>query len=131
VNFGALTLPLGPAYDPFRDAIAPAVERDPCDSIDDVMLDVESGKAQAWVATEGTAIRGACVTQILGGSKAKQCFIRHCAGEGASEWVDFVGVIENWARLEGCDSIELIGREGWQRLLGWERPAVVLRKGLN
>lgn len=131
MKFGALTLPLGAAREPFADVIAASVARDHCDTLDDVLRQIEDGHAVAWVASEDDKIVGAVVTEILEGGKARQCFIRHCAGDRLDDWLEFLAVIERWAEAEGCQSIELIGRPGWERRLGWEKSAVVLRKGLN
>lgn len=130
MEFGGLTVPLGPVEPQVREAIAPSVARDPCESLDDVMRDIAEGKAIAWAITEGAALRGVVVTQVLEGSAGKQCFIRHCSGTDIRHWLHFLAVIEDWARSEGCATIELIGRPGWERLLGWHRQAVLLRKAL-
>lgn len=130
MNFGGLTVPLGDLEPVVRQMLAPSVERDPCESLDDVIADIENGQAIAWLISDGAVVRGVVVTQVLEGSKAKQCFVRHCAGEGIRDWLHFLDTIETWARSIGCETIELIGREGWQRLLGWSRQAVLLRKVL-
>jgi hypothetical protein len=40
--------------------------------------------------------------------------------------------IESWARTMGCYAIEIVGREGWQRVLpDYKRTAVVLEKPLQ
>jgi hypothetical protein len=131
MQFGGLSVPLGDLEPIVRQMLAPSVERDPCESLDDVIADIESGQAIAWLISDGASVRGVVVTQILEGSKAKQLFIRHVAGEGVADWLHFLETIETWARSIGCQTIELIGREGWERLLGWNRQAVLLRKDLR
>lgn len=131
MNFGVLTVPLGNVEPMVRQTLAASVQKDPCESLDDVIAAVEDGRALCWAISDEVALRGVVVTEIVEGSKARQCFIRHCAGEGIRDWLHFLNVIEAWAASDGCDTIELIGREGWERLLGWERKAVLLRKDLH
>jgi hypothetical protein len=133
--FGALRPPLLHVYRPVAACLAASVARDPMESLDDVMNGIELGNLVAWVASDGATLHSVTVVEILEGGKARQCFIRHCAkadgGSPLSEWLDFLPVIENWAISQGCETIELIGREGWARVLpGFEKQAVVLRKPL-
>lgn len=128
--FGALQAPLGPLAAIVEAILAPSVATNPLEDLDDVMAEIDGGQAQAWAVTDGDTIRAIVVTKTFASPGHRQCFIAHCAGEGVQEWIGYLGVIEEWARLQGCDSIELYGRPGWQRLLGWDRPAIVLRKAL-
>lgn len=129
--FGALQIPLGDAVEKaFRAVIAASVDTDPCEDLDDLMHDIETGNAVAWVATEGLMIKGAAVTQVLEGSKAKQCFIRHCAGDGVRDWIPYIEIIKMWAESIGCTSIEYIGRPGFARLMGWTVQGVLCRQML-
>jgi len=135
MHFGGITIPMGPVLEAeLRHVIAPSIDRDAFESLDEVMGEIERGEAIAWIATEGHKIRAACVTQIISGEHGSQCFIRHCAGLGREEWLHYLSLIELWARGCGCASIELIGRKGWIRTLqpqGYEERAVVLRKVLT
>ena len=132
--FGGINTPMTPILEAeLRQAIAPSIDRDAFESLDEVMGEIARGEAIAWIATEGHKIRAACVTQIIPGEHGSQCFIRHCAGLGREEWLHYLRLIELWAKGCGCASIELIGRKGWVRALqpqGYEERAVVLRKVL-
>ena len=134
MQFGGLTLPMHPALEAeLRRVIAPSIDRDAFESLDEVMGEIHRGDAIAWIATEGSEIRLACVTQIIGGEYGAQCFIRHCAGIDRSDWLQYLALIELWAKGCGCASVELIGRKGWIKVLkphGYEERAVVLRKVL-
>lgn len=133
--FGALNHPLGGAYQAVASCIASSVADDPLESLDSVMAALDCGDLTAWVATDGDRLHSVTVTEILEGDAGRQCFIRHCArakgGAGLREWLRFLPVIEEYARLNGCLTIELIGRAGWERALpDFEKKAVLLRKSL-
>ena len=134
--FGALKPPLTSVYQPVAACLTASVADDPLECLEEVMAGIEAGNLVAWVATEGTRLHSVTVVEIIEGGKARQCFIRHCAradgGAPIAEWLQFLPVIEAWAASQGCASIELIGRAGWERMLpGFEKKAVLLRKSLN
>jgi len=136
VIFGALRPPLRHVYEPVARCLASSVARDPLESLDDVMNGIELGNLVAWVATDGDRLHSVTIVEIIEGGKGRQCFIRHCAradgGSAMCDWLRFLPVIEGWAISEGCQSIELIGRAGWERILpDFKKKAVLLRKTLN
>jgi hypothetical protein len=48
-----------------------------------------------------------------------------------SRWLDLLKPIEAFAKLEGCDAMRIIGREGWARVLpGYARTRAVIDKPL-
>lgn len=76
-------------------------------------------------------IRAAVVTKFLQYPLTKVCLIFGLGGDGIHDWIHLLPEkIEPWAKAQGCNYIELRGREGWERMLGWAREAVVLRKEL-
>ncbi|SCW57000.1 hypothetical protein SAMN02927924_01433 [Sphingobium faniae] len=133
--FGALRPPLAHVAPMVAQCIAASVADDPLESLDEVMAGIEDGSLVAWVATEGERLHSVTVVEILEGGKGRQCFIRHCAradgGSHLRDWLGFLPVIEDWAASQGCMSIELIGRAGWERVLpDFQKKAVLLRKVL-
>lgn len=136
MTFGALRPPLAHVAPSIAAAIMKSVERDALESLDEIMEAIEDGRMIAWAATSGSTLDGVTVTEILEGGKGRQCFIRHCAradgGAPLAEWLDQLSVIETWALSEGCASVELLGRAGWERALpGYQKQAVQLRKMLK
>ena len=134
--FGALNHPLGAAYGPVSDCLSISVARDPMESLSDIMEALDAGEMTAWVASDGDNLHSVTVTEILEGGAGKQCFIRHCArakgGASLQDWLGFLPVIEEYARLNGCAEIRLVGREGWDRVLpGYSKKAVLLSKALE
>jgi len=131
VIFGGLVPPLGPVEAIVRAVLAPSVANDPCENMDELIEEIERGEAICWLITEGEDVRGCVVTQIVGQPDHLQLFIRHCAGDGIKDWLHYLRLIEMWGISQGCDSMELIGRAGWLRMLaptGWRQQAIVMRK---
>jgi hypothetical protein len=50
------------------------------------------------------------------------------AGRGhSSEWLVYVDALKEWARVNGADRLQFIGRRGFQRMLGteWRQAATM------
>lgn len=53
------------------------------------------------------------------------------SGSGMKHWMKFEEKIAEFARMFGCASIRMIGRDGLQRMLPeWKRVAIVLERGV-
>jgi len=62
---------------------------------------------------------------------SKVCVVFALGGNDMDEWLHFLpDLVEPWAKAQGCSHMELKGRDGWERVLGWRKEAVVLRKEL-
>ena len=85
---------------------------------------------QLWVATDGD-ILAACVTEIRVYPSATVCLLFLCGGHELKKWSEHVKIIENWAKNQGCDAMELIGRKGWVKVLsGYTETQTILGKAL-
>lgn len=89
------------------------------------------GDMQLWLVHEPGAVKAAVVTRFLQYPLRKVCLIFGLGGDDMEQWIDLLpAVLEPWAKAQGCTHIELRGRAGWERMLGWHREAIVLRKEL-
>lgn len=68
-----------------------------------------------WVDGEVRAIVGAEVYSDVSGMRC--CIVRFCTGHGAKDWSHLLVEIEDWARKDGCERIEMIARKGWAKHL--------------
>jgi hypothetical protein len=92
---------------------------------------VLQGRSLLWLAWDGTRIAAAAVTELAQTEKRKFCVIVACGGADMSRWLDLLKPIEAFAKLEGCDAMRIIGREGWARVLpGYARTRAVIDKPL-
>ena len=100
-------------------------------SIEDVLNDLRSGKAQLWVADNGNDVEGIAVTCITEYPQTTTCLIWLCAGNGRENYTPLISNIEQWAKAQGCASISLEGRPGWERILtDYDKTKIVLEKVL-
>jgi hypothetical protein len=87
-----------------------------------------NGSRQLWLIWDGTC-RAAIVTEIIRGV----CFIWALGGDGMKGWLHLHHRLEQWARDQGCRSMQMWGRPGWTRALdafGYRRTLVVMNKEL-
>jgi hypothetical protein len=99
-------------------------------STEHVKKSLLSRKMQLWVYVNGD-IKSCAVTQISNYPLKNVCTILFAAGADLHEWLRFMPMIEEWARENKCDDIDIYGRPGWEKVLGWERIHVVIRKNLH
>ncbi len=107
-------------------------------STDQALADLQAGEMQLWLVVEGMGsgaetIKAAVLTDIKPyASGMKVCTIWLVVGEAARSWIALRNEIEDWARQEGCESVEIVGRKGWGRLLDdYEQISVVYEKRLD
>jgi hypothetical protein len=103
-------------------------------TLDDLKALLAARDAQLWAAVDGEGRTiGAGCTEIAAYPRRKVCavFLWGAADGRRGEWRGGLGVVERWARLQGCDAVEVRGRKGWARVLpGYEPRRVILRKEL-
>lgn len=121
----------------FEDALRPSLENAADEDVRAVIAGCLEGRMQLWAAScLERGLLGAAVTAInLTSSGRKYCVILYLAGRRAWPAMrGLLGELEDWARAEGCQRLELFGRPGWRRALepfGYAQvPAIVMRKDL-
>lgn len=98
----------------------------------DVLGRILTGEYQCIVAAD-SSIKAVCITQFSQTRAGKICTIVYVAGEGLTEWVNFVDTIEDWCKAQEVIRVEGIGRLGWEKILadkGYRRVATNIRKEL-
>lgn len=99
-------------------------------SLESIKNGLESRTMQLWVYMKGD-IKACMVTQLVNYPTKRVCLILFLGGSLMHEWLRFMTLIEEWARSNHCEAIEIYGRPGWAKVLGWEQIHVVLRKNLH
>lgn len=102
-------------------------------SPDDIKAECQRNAMQLWVVENEGAVVAVIVTTILEYPQKKVCQILICTGEGREGWQEMVGLLEDWARSQGCDLMRPVARGGWARILkplGYKQTHVVLEKEL-
>lgn len=113
-----------------RDKIRAAVERTGLSSFADIEGDVLSGAQLCWIAWNGAEIMAAATTQLVK-PHDKVCVLTACSGYDRAQWLPLFEQIEAYAKAEGCKTMRIFGRKGWERVLdGYRVEHVVLEKAL-
>tara|TARA_R100001082_G_scaffold103736_1_gene74613 strand:- start:4099 stop:4560 length:462 start_codon:yes stop_codon:yes gene_type:complete len=100
-------------------------------TLNDVLTDLRAGRAQLWLATDNDEVEGIAVTCITEYPQTTTCLIWLCAGISREKYTPLIGNIEQWAKSQGCDSISLEGRAGWERILtDFNKTKIILEKRL-
>lgn len=109
-----------------RPLIQRAIQKTNLCNFGDVEREILSGLQQLWLAWNGTAIEAAAVTQLANIGDRKICTIVACGGIDQKRWLPLIAGIEQFARDEGCRTVRIIGRKGWQRILADYRANYVV-----
>lgn len=88
-------------------------------SLDSVHERLLEQSAQLWLAILPAASRVlcSCVTDLrLWESGHKSCRLLLVGGGRLKLWRHLLLQIEDYAREEGCDAVEVVGRKAWERI---------------
>ena len=114
-----------------RERIKCAIEKTGLSDFADVEADVLRGGQLLWLAWNGETIEAAATTQLTQVGQRKVCTVTACAGEHRERWLPLFSHIERYAKAEGCATMRIWGRRGWERILhGYEVSNVILEKEL-
>ena len=94
-------------------------------TFDDVVEMVIAGKAQIWPAPRGVAI-----TEIIEYPRKRVLHVFLAAGE-LDQLTDMIDSAREWGLTQGCTSMTMSGRMGWQRVLdkhGWKPVLVTMER---
>lgn len=83
-----------------------------------ILSDIATQKRQLWLIRSKGQFIGAIVTQIYttqSGQKVGE--ITLAAGYDYQSWDHFTDVFAAWANEMGCVVLQVIGRQGWEKLL--------------
>lgn len=99
---------------------------------EEVLALIENAQAQCWFAYDDEKVYGVWITRIEQSDIGRYCLVWLAGGERANQWVPMVTEhTEPWAKSQGCEHMQVVGRKGWvKRLPEYKWTAVVLRKEL-
>lgn len=94
--------------------------------VTDVYLGVAAGDYQFWPGEDSVI-----VTQLVDNPQKRSCHY-FLAGGNLAELEELAGTVEKWAQEQGCTSVTLTGRPGWQKTFlrdqGYETQGVAMSK---
>ena len=85
-----------------------------------------------WVVLDDSRARAAVVTEIHEGWRQRVGRISVLGGEGFRHWRHLIAELEMWAKAQGANRMEIMGRD-WSKVLGrdgYVKTATVVRKPL-
>ena len=107
---------------------------------DFVLQTAKQDKFQVWVLWDKKQkptldkYFGVGVTELIQRQLGKVCHIYIMTGKQRNKWQHLVKVIEDFAKENKCQMLELIARPGWQKVMnnfGYKRTHVVLEKQIK
>jgi len=115
-----------------RSLVKTAIERTGLSNFASIEAEVLNGSQLLWLGWNGSTIEAAGTTQLVKIEGHKICVIvSFAANSPRSRWLPLLAVIENFAKAEGCKSVRLVGRKGWERILeNYRANYVVMDKEL-
>jgi hypothetical protein len=105
-----------------------------------VLQKSKEGKFQVWILWDKTKPTppekyfGVVVTELIKRELGKVCHIYIMTGRQRHKWQYLVHKIEDFAKEEGCQMMELIARPGWKKILDhykYKMTHVVLEKKIE
>ncbi len=100
-------------------------------SPDDIYFKLAAREMQLWVAYLRKKLVVFGITTIRIFNTKKIATLVYVGGKRRDEWHHLLQHIHSFARVHGCDEVEVCGRPGWERILepeGYKKVSVVLRK---
>ena len=74
---------------------------------------------QLW-CWQSDEIEAALVTSIQEKDGVKFCLYLALGGSKMAEWKQFMPLVEDWARGEGCTEMRIYGRAGWAKVFDFD-----------
>jgi hypothetical protein len=84
---------------------------------DDIYKGLVEGGYQLWTS-QSDVIEAALVTCITEDREA--CWLLAVGGENMKTWINWLPLVIDWAKSEGCKELRVHGRPGWSRAAGFE-----------
>lgn len=104
-------------------------------TVESVLMDVARGHQTLWLVRDGGATVSVVLVEVhtITATGWKRAVITGMGGERGVEALPLIAEIEQWARDQGANEIEVVGRVGWRRALapyGYAEKVSILRKRL-
>jgi len=100
----------------------------------------KSGKVQLWLIwdkdknTINERLNGVVITQIIQRSVTRVLHTPIVTGKNRQKWQHLIEKLENFAKDQGCDVVELVARPGWQKIMdkyNYKKTHVFLEKRIE
>ena len=112
--------------------LAPAIERS-LGRYDEesVLRAILNRDMQLWLAVAEQPIAAAVTRISIWPTGLKTCRVLFAGGKEMKRWTYMMDGIGEWAKSRDCRYLEVEGRPGWERILGWNKESIELVKDLT
>lgn len=97
----------------------------------DIKENLINKKMQLWVVYDKFGMCTACITQIIIYPRLKKLTIVLLGGKRINNgWLGHIETIQEFAKSNGCQFVDLYGRPGWEKALkrfGYKKNYVVMK----
>lgn len=99
-----------------------------------ILSDIATQKRQLWLIRDKGEFIGAIVTEIFTTQSGQKIGdVTLAAGRDYQLWNHFIDVVSVWFKEMGCVAVQVVGRQGWEKLLagqGFTKRYAIFKRGL-
>lgn len=120
---------INPIWEEIKNLLMPVLELSGTHEIEDIRKILIGGQAQLWIQwNDGVEI--AVVTEFKNYPKgmAFNLWLAGAKKDIKAEWKEFLDVLTNFAKKNGCRWIEDCGRIGWEKYAPSAKKIAILRR---
>lgn len=93
------------------------------------LIDISKGCLGLWVVLRDNDAVMAMTTRLIRGTEGLLCYIVAIGGSDMPKWLSLWPQFAEYLKQQGCVSVRLEGRVGWEHVLPeFERIGVILEK---
>ena len=97
----------------------------------DILTNVMQNESQLWIGFDEDQIHSAGITRIYDTPLARVFSIQWLGGNNLKDWQEeALDVTRRFALDHGCTIREIIGREGWGKMTGFEKFSTTFQEVL-
>lgn len=102
-------------WDRAKPSIQKALDRGSRNTLDEIYEGLLKSEMQLWLWDLDSLVTALKIDPL--GNKA--CVLVTCAGKCMSDWIQYLPLVEDWAKDEGATEMKVYGRRGWSRVIGY------------
>lgn len=107
--------------------VVPHIERalDGSYSTYDILNNIQDNRMQLWISWNNTdkRVEAAFVTEVCDYPQIRTMRWVLAGGNNMEEWLNpLLEKVENWAKKNKCQRLEIVGRKGWTKVLRDYKP---------
>ena len=95
-----------------------ALDRGSRYTLDEIRAGLVASQMQLWAWVDG-GIEACLVTTIQTDDESTFCLLLALGGSKMEAWIEFLPLVEEWARDNGATEMRIYGRIGWAKVTGY------------